>query len=77
LFLIVLNIFGTIKEMTSAGKRLAILSKDEIEGVYGLPPFNEAERNFFFTLDELETKEMESKNSIESRVHFILPPVLN
>ncbi len=72
MFPIVLKTFGTIKEMASAGKRLAILSKDEIENIYGLPSFNEAERNFFFTLDESETKEMESKNSIESRVHFIL-----
>lgn len=72
MFPIVLKTFGTIKEMASAGKRLAIFSKDEIENIYGLPSFNEAERNFFFTLDESETKEMESKNSIESRVHFIL-----
>ena len=72
MFPIVLKTFGTIKEMASAGKRLAILSKAEIEDVYGLPSFNEAEKNFFFTLDESETKEMESKNSIESRVHFIL-----
>lgn len=72
MFLIVLKTFGTIRKMTSAGKRLAILSKDEIEDVYGLPSLDDAERNFFFTLDESETKEMESKNSIESRVHFIL-----
>lgn len=58
--------------MTQAGKRLTILSKAEIDDLYVLPIFDDAEKAFFFTLDDSEMKEMESRNSIESRVHFIL-----
>lgn len=58
--------------MSQAGKRLTILSKLEIEELYGLPQFNDAERQLFFDLNDSEKQAAESRNSIESRVHFIL-----
>jgi hypothetical protein len=58
--------------MSQAGKRLTILSKSEIEELYGLPQFSDAERQLFFGLNDSERQAAESRNSIESRVHFIL-----
>jgi TnpA family transposase len=56
----------------SAGKRLTILSKLEIDDLYEFPQFNNDERQLFFDLDDLEIKQAESRNSMESRLHFIL-----
>ena len=53
-------------------KRLTILSNSEIIDLYSLPVFDEAMREFYFTLEDSEITEMKSKKLIESRVNFIL-----
>lgn len=58
--------------MVDFDTRLTILSKREIDDLYGLPCFNEDEQAFYFALDAEEKKEMEALKSIESRLHFIL-----
>lgn len=54
------------------GKRLNVLSDAEINEVYSLPQFNDEQRAFYFFLDDLEKKQMESLKSTESRLNFIL-----
>lgn len=58
--------------MTTAGKRLTILSNSEIEILYRIPSFSTEERTFYFSLDESEKIEMDLLKSLESRVYFIL-----
>ena len=58
--------------MRGIGRRITILSKAEISDLYSCPNFDDAMRTFFFALEEAELKEVDSRKSIESRVHFIL-----
>lgn len=58
--------------MTDSGKRIQILSKEELRDLYESPVFSDEERSFYFDLDTIEKKEMLSLNSIESQTYFIL-----
>ena len=49
-----------------------ILSPTEIEELYGIPNFSAEQRTVYFTLDDVEQQEIESRPSLESRLHFIL-----
>lgn len=51
-------------------KRLTILSKSEVNILYGLPEFNEDERAFYFDLNDEEIEEVNSLRYIDSRIHF-------
>ncbi len=62
-----LNVF--MKKMT---KRLSILSRSEITELYEIPKFSIEQKENYFTLDDVEKQEMESRRSLESRLHFIL-----
>jgi TnpA family transposase len=53
-------------------KRLKILSKSEINELYGTPRFTENERKNYFSLNEKEFKIMSARGSLTSKVHFIL-----
>lgn len=58
--------------MRRTGRRITILSKAEISVLYSFPDFDDAMRTFFFALEKAELEEVNSRKSIESRVHFIL-----
>jgi len=63
---------GEMEREMTVGKRLKILSKSEVTELYELPRFTNQQRALYFTLDDLEMKAMQSRYSLESRVHFIL-----
>jgi TnpA family transposase len=58
--------------MKKTTKRLSILSRSEIAELYEIPKFSIEQKEIYFTLDDIEKKEMESRRSLESRLHFIL-----
>ena len=58
--------------MKKTTKRLSILSRSEITELYEIPNFSIAQKENYFTLDDVEKQEMESRRSLESRLHFIL-----
>jgi len=45
--------------MDDPGKRLKILTKNEIEELYGLPRFSYEEREKYFSLELLEENELD------------------
>lgn len=53
-------------------QRIKILSKSEINELYGLPCFNANEQATYFALDKKEYKAMSERGSLASKVHFIL-----
>jgi len=53
-------------------QRIKILSKSEINELYGVPRFNSNEYETYFALDKKEYKLMSERGSIASKVHFIL-----
>ena len=58
--------------MEGTGKRLKILTKNEINELYSLPSFTHEDRAQFFSLNASEMKELENLRTISSKVHFIL-----
>lgn len=52
--------------------RLKILSKSEINELYGVPRFNRNEQETYYALDKKEYKIMSGRGSLASKVHFIL-----
>lgn len=56
----------------AAGKRLTILSPIEIEELYEIPKFSIEQRELYLTLNDVEKQAMESRRSLEARLHFIL-----
>jgi len=53
-------------------KRLKILSKSEINELYGIPQFTTNEKQAYFSLSKKEYKIMSERGSLASKVHFIL-----
>jgi hypothetical protein len=58
--------------MEGTGKRLKILSKNEIQELYGLPNFTYEDRINYFSLNLLEKKELDELRSVRSKIYFIL-----
>jgi hypothetical protein len=58
--------------MASAGKRIRILSKAELQDLYGLPVFDQNERLFYFQISPDEKITTKSFKSIESQIYFLL-----
>ncbi len=53
-------------------QRIKILSKSEINELYGVPHFNPNEQEKYFSLDKKEYKTMLDRGTLASKVHFIL-----
>ena len=58
--------------MKDPGKRLKILTNNEIQELYGLPHFFQDEREKYFYLNPLEMEELSNLRSKSSKVYFIL-----
>jgi Domain of unknown function (DUF4158) len=58
--------------MDNLGKRLIILSRDEIEALYGRPRFTQEERGEYFSLTPAETGALEQLRFINAKIYFIL-----
>jgi hypothetical protein len=58
--------------MDNPGKRIAILSRDEIETLYGRPRFTQDERGEYFSLSPAEQAVLEQLRFINAKVYFIL-----
>ena len=56
----------------SSSGRLYILSSDEINELFGIPYFNQEERELYFSLTSIEHRLMIKYETISHRVHFIL-----
>ena len=60
------------KAMDNPGKRLIILSCDEIEALYGRPRFTQEERCEYFSLAPEEKAALEQLRVINAKLYFIL-----
>jgi uncharacterized protein YdeI (YjbR/CyaY-like superfamily) len=58
--------------MPNNPKRLAILSQDEVQALFGLPSFSDDEREIYFSLDPDETLIFESLRQTSARLLFLL-----
>ena len=58
--------------MDNPGKRLIILSRDEIEALYGHPRFTQEERGEYFSLAPREKAALEQLRVINAKIYFIL-----
>ena len=58
--------------MDNPGKRLIILSRDEIEALYGHPRFTHEERCEYFSLAPEEKAALEQLRVINAKLYFIL-----
>ena len=58
--------------MEKSGKRLRILTDNEIKALYDIPNFTDEEREQYFSLDPSEKAEFQKLRSLPSKVHFIL-----
>ena len=58
--------------MEDPGKRLKILTDEEIDDIYGFPQFTQYDRIEYFTLDQEEKKITNLHRSILTKVYFIL-----
>jgi len=58
--------------MKDPGKRLKILTNNEIQELYGLPHFFQDGREKYFYLNPLEMEELNNLRSKSSKVYFIL-----
>ena len=58
--------------MEILGKRLSILTKDEIEKLFGLPEFTHEDRLIYFSLNQAEKEVAYSHRSLRAKVNFIL-----
>jgi TnpA family transposase len=54
------------------GKRLVILSREEMDALYGRPRFTQEERVEYFTLSDQENAALGQLHSLKSKVFFIL-----
>ena len=62
---------GEVK-MKETERRLIILTRNEIQELYGLPRFADEERLKYFFLDQSEIKELENFRTSLSKIYFIL-----
>lgn len=53
-------------------KRIKILSNSEVNELYGLPRFNHADREDYFSLDEETQRLVNECRRIETKCYFIL-----
>jgi hypothetical protein len=53
-------------------RRVKILSKSEINELYGLPELSSQEKQSYFSLTQEELTIIDARGSLESKVHFIL-----
>ena len=58
--------------MEDSGKRLKILTSNEIKELYGLPTFSHEDRIIYFSLNSLEKNELNYYRFIQSKIYFIL-----
>lgn len=58
--------------VTIAKKSLFLLTKEEIEKIYGLPSFSEFERKDVFSINDCEQEVLSSLRSLPSKLLFIL-----
>jgi TnpA family transposase len=58
--------------MPNNAKRLAILSPDEVQELFGLPSFSEEEREVYFSLDPDEALLFESLRQTSARLLFLI-----
>jgi hypothetical protein len=56
--------------MDNPGKRLIILSRDEIEALYGRPRFTQEERGEYFSLTPAEKGALEQLRFINAKIYF-------
>lgn len=62
----------TGREIDEKTKRLKILEPDEIETLYGLPVFDDEDREFRFALLPSEKAALSQLHSVKSRLYFVL-----
>jgi hypothetical protein len=55
-----------------ASRRLSILSTEEVDSLYGLPHFNEGERQIHFDLSPKEQETIDAARTITAGVHLVL-----
>ena len=58
--------------MRNPGKRLSILTAEEIQELYGLPNFTYEDKIRYFTLTAIEIRELDSFRTTKTKMHFIL-----
>ena len=58
--------------MNVNSRRLSILTKSEIDDLYGLPRFSDDDRSLFFDLSAVEQKAVDAVHTCSSAVHLIL-----
>ena len=58
--------------MKPSGKRLSILTPDEIEEIYGLPKFSHEDRLIYFSFNHAEKEMVDIHRSYQSILYFIL-----
>ena len=58
--------------MSNNSKRLAILSQDEVQALFGLPNFSDEEREIYFSLDPDETLIFESLRQTSAKLLFLI-----
>jgi hypothetical protein len=58
--------------INNPGKRLIILSREEIETLYGWPRFTQEERDDYFALSDQENAVLGQLHSLKSKLFFIL-----
>ena len=52
-------------------ERIQLLSDEEIDAIYALPVFNEAERTLYFELNECEKLLSKKYRTIKAQIYFI------
>ncbi len=60
------------KLMDNPGKRLIILNREEMDGLYGRPCFTQEEREEYFSLSPTEQADLEQLRFINAKIWFIL-----
>ena len=60
------------KPMDNPGKRLIILNREEMDGLYGRPCFTQEERGEYFSLSPAEQAALEELRFINAKIWFIL-----
>lgn len=58
--------------MNVNSRRLSILTKSEIDDLYGLPRFSDDDRSLFFDLSAVEQEAVDAVHTCSSAVHLIL-----
>lgn len=61
-----------VETLTSPGRRLKILTTDEIDGLYGRPTFTPDERVAYFTLALPEQEALEAFRTVKAQVAFVV-----